>query len=69
MEIACDENELLYIMHLLCSCKMPRSKADLILANPWTNIVTGGEIYHLLCYLGLLCYIQCKWALSFQITT
>lgn len=28
MEIACDSNELLYIMNLLHSYKMPSSKAD-----------------------------------------
>lgn len=57
MEIAYDSTELLYVMHLLCFYKMPRSKAVAILANPWIITVIGGELYHLPRYLGLLCYV------------
>ena len=46
MEIACDSNELLYIMNLLHSYKIQKQT---ILANPWTITIIGGEFCHLLC--------------------
>lgn len=49
MEMACDSNELLYIMHNKCIPIKCQDQKQTILANPWTITIIGGEFCHLLC--------------------